>query len=195
MKKMLILLMTLAIVSIPMPLWAETASAVLQGTAEDSQLVGMVRFEDSEEGLRIDVQIFGAPSGLHGIHIHENGSCEDKGNAAGGHFNPMKAQHGFLPTDGLEGAHAGDFGNMEINQSGEGSLFLVIPDLTVTGGEHNVEGRSVILHEKQDDFSQPTGNAGGRIGCGIIKLNEEKPEEKTEEKVEESEDVAAPQGQ
>ena len=169
MKKILILIVALVILSIPIPLQAATATAVIQGTREDSQLVGAVRLEDTDEGLRIEAQIFGAPPGIHGIHIHENGSCENQGDGAGGHFNPKGVQHGFLPTDGLDKVHAGDFGNIEINQSGEGSLFLVIPGLTVTGGTYNVEGRSLILHEKQDDFGQPTGNAGGRIGCGIIK--------------------------
>ncbi|MBI1977679.1 MAG: superoxide dismutase family protein [Candidatus Omnitrophica bacterium] len=153
--------------------YGATAKAVIQGTDESSALVGSAQLQDTDEGLRVEMSIFGAPPGIHGIHIHENGSCEDKGNAAGGHYNPMGVKHGFLVTEGLENAHAGDFGNIEINDAGEGSLLLVLPGLTVAGGEHNVEGRAIILHEKQDDFGQPTGNAGGRIACGIIQVESE----------------------
>ena len=156
----------------PNQMFAATAKAIIQGTQEGSELLGSTDFQDTDEGLRVQVNIFGAPPGLHGIHIHENGSCEDQGNAAGSHFNPDNAKHGSLTANGLQGAHAGDLGNIEINDSGEGALFLVAPGLTVKEGKYAVDGRAVILHEKQDDFGQPTGNAGGRIGCGIIKAEE-----------------------
>lgn len=153
--------------------FAATAKAILEGTTENSELIGIIRFQDTDEGLRSEVNIFGAEPGLHGIHIHETGSCSDSGNAAGGHYNPEKTKHGFVPTDGFSQAHAGDFGNIEINENGEGTLLLIIPGLTITGGKYNVEGKSVILHEKKDDFGQPTGNAGGRVGCGIIQIDAE----------------------
>ena len=152
--------------------FAATARAVIQGTKEGSELLGSAEFQDSDEGLRAQINVSGASPGLHGIHIHEKGSCEDQGNAAGGHFNPDGVKHGFLTTDGLKSAHAGDFGNIEINETGEGSLFLVVPGLTIKEGKYAVQGHAVILHEKQDDFGQPTGNAGSRAGCGIIKANE-----------------------
>ena len=160
---------------LPNMLFAASAKAIIEGTFKDSELVGIVRFQDTDEGLRVEATVFGAVPGLHGIHIHDHGSCADSGNAAGGHYNPEEVKHGFLPTEGFLGAHAGDFGNIEINQNGEGTLFLILPGLTVTGGKFNAEGRSVILHEKPDDFGQPTGNAGGRVGCGIIKINEKNP--------------------
>ena len=172
-----ILIFTFLILSLSTPAFARTAKAIIEGTSENSELVGIVRFQDTDEGLRAEVNIFGAEPGLHGIHIHETGSCAEAGNAAGSHFNPEHVKHGFVPTDGFTQAHIGDFGNIEINESGEGTLLLMIPGLTVTGGKYNVEGRSVILHEKKDDFGQPTGNAGGRIGCGIIEVdaNEKNP--------------------
>lgn len=169
MKQVLIWILPLAVLCAPPRLLAATAHTIIEGTEEDSSLAGSARFDDKDKGLQIEVQIFGAPPGLHGIHIHENASCDDKGNAAGGHFNPHGAKHGFLPGDGLEGAHAGDLGNIEINEDGEGALYLVAPGLTVSEGKNAVDGRSIILHEKLDDFGQPLGNAGGRIGCGIIK--------------------------
>jgi Cu-Zn family superoxide dismutase len=127
-----------------------------------------VSFFDSPQGLQISAQLTGVPPGTHGFHIHEFGDCGDAGKAAGGHYNPHGTPHGFLPKDGEQKAHAGDMGNIEIGQDGSGTLTLTLPAASLSTGEHNVGGRAVILHEKSDDFSQPTGNAGGRIGCGII---------------------------
>ena len=157
----------------PVQAFAAKAAAVISGTAEGSTVTGTVTFEDAESGLRVQVQIAGLPPGLHGIHIHEKGSCKDGGNAAGSHYNPDNVKHGFLQTDGLTGAHAGDLGNIQINDNGQGAVFLIIPGLTVNGKEHSVAGKAVILHEKKDDFGQPTGNAGGRIGCGVIEAVDE----------------------
>ena len=111
------------------------------------------------------------PPGKHGFHVHENGSCAEMGKAAGGHFNPDHVQHGFLPKDGYMNAQAGDMGNIEVGTDGTGILKLFMPGLTLKDGKYAVTGKSVILHEKEDDFSQPVGNAGSRIGCGIIKAN------------------------
>ena len=172
MKKLFIAIMILIAFSIPMQALAATATAVIKGTKEDSELLGSAQFKETDEGLQVEVSVFGATPGPHGIHVHEKGSCDDAGNAAGGHFNPDGVKHGFLPTDGFQGAHAGDLGNIEIDKNGEGTLYMVLPGLTVSGGKHNVAGKSVILHEKKDDFGQPTGNAGSRVGCGVIKASE-----------------------
>ena len=149
---------------------AATGEAVIQGTKEGSTLSGRAVLTDTPEGLKISVNLENVPPGKHGFHIHENGACGDEGKAAGGHFNPEGVPHGLLAKDGFEHAHAGDFGNIEIGPDGKGSMDTVIGGLTLTGGKHNVAGRAFILHEKEDNFSQPTGNAGGRIGCGEIQL-------------------------
>jgi len=142
--------------------------AALQGTQAGSTLSGTARFTPMDGGLRITVTVAQAPPGRHGIHIHEQGGCGDSGNAAGGHFNPDGVPHGLLPKDGLTRAHAGDLGNIEIGADGSGTLTLTVPALTLRDGPYAVAGRSIILHEKADDFGQPTGNAGGRIACGVI---------------------------
>ena len=153
--------------------FAEKAAAVLKGTDPNSPLAGSARFEDTDDGLQVEVNVFSAPPGLHGIHIHEKGSCEDKGNAAGGHFNPDGTSHGLITTDGFAKAHPGDLGNIEIDENGEGMLFLVVPGLTIHGGKYDIGSHAVILHEKEDNFGQPTGNAGGRIACGVIESTQE----------------------
>jgi len=137
-------------------------------TQEGSSISGTVTFTQVEEGLTINAEISGAPAGKHGFHIHEKGDCSDAGNAAGSHFNPDSVPHGDLVQDGFVHAHAGDFGNIEIDASGNGKLEKFIPNLTLEEGKYGIAGRSVILHEKEDNFGQPTGNAGGRIACGVI---------------------------
>ena len=148
--------------------WAETGKAVIQATAEGSSVTGAATLEDTPQGLQVSVQVTGAAPGKHGMHIHQYGDCGEAGNAAGSHFNPGSVPHGFLPSDGLTKAHPGDLGNIEVSQDGTGSLTLMLPGVVLSGGAYSVAGRAIVLHEKADDFGQPTGNAGSRIGCGAI---------------------------
>lgn len=149
---------------------AESGKAVIQPTREGSSVKGSATLTDTAEGVRVAIQISGAAPGAHAIHVHEFGECGDQGNAAGSHYNPTHAPHGFLPKDGIERAHAGDMGNIQIGESGSGSLDLVLPGVTLTK-EHELAGRAIILHEYADSFVQPVGNAGGRLGCGPIVLS------------------------
>ena len=150
-------------------LWAADAVNVpLQATQAGSAVSGQATFTESDQGLKIEVEISGAPPGKHGFHIHEKGDCSEQGEAAGGHFNPDSVPHGDLEKQGLTHVHAGDLGNVEIDASGAGRLEKTIPGLSLREGKYSVRGRSLILHEKEDDFGQPTGNAGSRIACGVI---------------------------
>lgn len=152
------------------------AVANIKGTMPDSQITGIVTFEETEEGLVVAAAVANVPNpGKHGFHIHEKGDCSDQGKAAGSHYNPMGVTHGHLATDGHEKAHAGDMGNITITEDGTGKLETTLPGVQLTGEHHNVSGLAVILHEKEDDYSQPTGNAGGRIGCGIITAADASP--------------------
>ena len=142
--------------------------AAILGTDPASRLSGTTLFTKTASGVKAVIHVAKAPAGVHAIHIHEHGHCEDLGKAAGGHFNPANVKHGFLPHDGPAAAHAGDMGNITVDKNGRGSLILELPGLTLDQGPQGIAGRSVILHEKPDDFGQPTGNAGGRIACGVI---------------------------
>jgi Cu-Zn family superoxide dismutase len=155
------------------PLWADHARAKIAGTTATTPVNGMVTLEDTQDGLKIDAQITQAPAGKHGFHIHEFGLCEDEGKAAGGHYNPAGHPHGDLLKEGIAKTHAGDFGNITIGDDGKGSLQAVIPHLALNTGKYTVAGRAFILHEKADDFSQPVGNAGARIGCGPILITKD----------------------
>jgi Cu-Zn family superoxide dismutase len=147
---------------------AEQGRAVLAGTSQEVPVAGTVDFQETPEGLRVIANISTAPPGVHGFHIHEFGSCEDSGKAAGNHYNPLNTSHGDLEKQGVEQAHAGDLGNLAVDATGRGSREHTYGELALVRSPYTVAGRSVILHANPDDFSQPAGNAGGRIGCGVI---------------------------
>lgn len=157
----------LGVLSVATSVFADTGVAVIKGTVDNSSVGGTVNFQDTKEGLKVSAKLTGLPSGNHGFHIHEFGGCGDAGKAAGGHFNPKESKHGFLPKDGLHKAHGGDMGNITAAADGTASLDIVLPKITLTGN-NSIAGRAVVVHEKTDDFSQPVGNAGSRIGCGPI---------------------------
>ncbi|MBI3551573.1 MAG: superoxide dismutase family protein [Elusimicrobia bacterium] len=146
---------------------AATGAAKLSATAAGSSLAGMVKLEDTSAGLKVTAELTGVPAGDHGFHIHEFGSCDDAGKAAGSHYNPNKTHHGMVVKDGVKKAHAGDMGNITAGAEGKAVLQVVIAKVSLNG-KNPVAGRAVILHEKADDFGQPAGNAGGRIACGTI---------------------------
>ena len=164
---------------------ALVAVAVLKPRA-DSQASGTVTFTEVDGGVEMVADVARAAPGPHGIHLHEFGDCSaDDFTSAGAHFNPADVPHGG-PGDSVR--HAGDFGNIEIGEDGTGRLRLTTDMLTVAPGPNTVVGRAVILHETADDLeSQPTGAAGGRIACGIVRLAGEEWIEEVEEPAEETE--------
>lgn len=146
-----------------------SAYADLQSRA-DHTVTGSVNFEQSADGgaVMIAASIEGAPTGSHGLHIHEIGDCSAEDfTSSGGHFNPAGVPHGG-PMDAER--HAGDLGNIEIGEDGTGMLELSSDLITLAAGaETSIVGRAVVLHAGTDDLvSQPTGDAGGRIGCGVL---------------------------
>lgn len=155
------------------PSYAAIGTASIKGTVKDSPVAGSVSFMETNDGLQVEASVADVPPGKHGFHIHEKGDCGDEGKAAGGHFNPGQVDHGFMPKDGAMHAHTGDMGNVEVGADGTGKISVFLPGVHLVGKDPSVAGLAVILHEKEDDFGQPTGNAGGRIGCGIIMVEDE----------------------
>jgi Cu-Zn family superoxide dismutase len=140
------------------------AIAVLH-SASGSKVMGTVTFTQAGDTIQVVADITGLSPGKHGFHIHEFGDCSAAdASSAGSHFNPMKKPHGA--PDAAE-RHAGDLGNLEADASGKAHLELKDSMLKLSG-ENSILGRSVIVHEKVDDWSQPTGNAGARQACGVI---------------------------
>lgn len=143
----------------------EAGVARVSGTAAGSTITGTARFEDVKGGLKVTVTLTGVPDGEHALHIHEFGDCSDSGKAAGSHYNPKGAPHGHALKDAKK-AHPGDLGNVTA-KDGKVTFEGVLPKPSLMG-KLAVAGRSIVLHEKADEFSQPVGNAGGRIACGVI---------------------------
>ena len=144
-----------------------TALAIIESKS-GSAVTGRVIFTQLPSGqTRVQVSISNATPGSHGLHIHEKGDCSAPDAAsAGGHFNAAGNPHA-APTDAKR--HNGDLGNIEIGADGKGTLTITTDMLTVTEGPNCVVGKSVIFHEKTDDFTtQPTGAAGARYGCGVV---------------------------
>ena len=143
------------------------ATAVLQPKG-DSGLSGTARFEPAGDEITFHIQVQNAPPGSHAVHIHEIGDCSSPdGKSAGGHWNPTGEEHGKW---GTPPHHLGDIGNLEIDSEGNGEMTLKTGRWSIGGpAGTDVVGRAIIVHAGADDLaSQPTGNAGGRIGCGVI---------------------------
>jgi superoxide dismutase, Cu-Zn family len=137
---------------------------------KNSGVTGTVTFTEEGGKVKVMAHITGLkPNSKHAIHIHEGTECGDDGMKAGGHYNPDKHEHG-LPDK--EKRHAGDFGNLSTDDKGMAHLELTVDNISINGAKNPIMGRAMIVHEKADDGGQPTGNAGGRIGCGIIKVKD-----------------------
>jgi Cu-Zn family superoxide dismutase len=141
------------------------AIAVLHPT-DGSHVKGTVTFAQTAEGMKIITDLEGLTSGRHGFHIHQWGDCSaPDGTSAGGHYNPFAMSHGG-PSDAIR--HLGDLGNITARDEGKVHEERLEKDMTLDG-PGGIIGRSVIVHAGEDDQkSQPTGNAGGRLACGVI---------------------------
>ncbi|HEX8679556.1 MAG TPA: superoxide dismutase family protein [Chthoniobacterales bacterium] len=144
----------------------QKAIAVLAPT-QGSKVMGTVTFTKSSDGVRVVADLTGLTPGKHGFHIHEFGDCSDpKAESAGGHFNPTKHSHA-----GPEASerHAGDMGNIDADASGKARVDVTLKNVSMDDDDNSIIGHAVIVHEKEDDLkTQPTGNAGGRLACGVI---------------------------
>ena len=141
------------------------AIAVLHPTSGNT-VAGSVTFIKSGDEIKVVADITGLTPGKHGFHIHEFGDCSSSdGNSAGGHFNPTHKAHG---APDASDRHAGDLGNIEADASGKAHLEWSDKVMKLSGAD-SIVGHAVIVHEKADDLkTQPTGNAGGRLACGVI---------------------------
>lgn len=163
MKKLIPFLAVLAL-----PLQASVHNGYAEITSPNKKITGEVQFRPMKDGVKIRAEVTGlAPKSVHGFHIHETGKCEGPDfKSAGGHYNPGHEAHG-APTSSVK--HLGDLGNLVANDKG-----VAIKEVDLTGlSEKDVRelyGKALILHAKPDDFSsQPSGAAGDRVGCGVIK--------------------------
>lgn len=148
-----------------------TATAELQPTA-GSTVTGKVHFvQHADGGVRVSGQVSGLkPNSEHGFHIHENGDCSSAdGSSAGGHFNPGNSAHG---KHGQGVQHVGDLMSLRANASGMAVVQYETQQISLNANSKNIANRALIVHADPDDFTtQPTGNAGARLACGVIQGN------------------------
>lgn len=144
------------------------ARAALAGA--DQTAYGEVIVAQGDKGLIVNIRAQGMSPGAHGVHIHEVGKCEGPDfKSAGGHWNPAAKAHGF---DNPQGAHAGDFFNLDIGADGTGALESMIPGATLNDGDKallDADGAAFVVHEGPDDLkTDPSGESGGRLACGVF---------------------------
>ena len=145
-----------------------SATASLKGP--DGANHGTITFTQTPAGVLISAELTGLPAGVHGFHMHETGACEPDFGAAGGHYNPTNAEHGVMVTGG---PHAGDMPNVHVPQTGDLSIEVLNTAVTLDEGAPDTlfddDGTAVIVHAGPDDYkSQPSGDAGDRIACGVV---------------------------
>lgn len=136
--------------------------------ASGSQVNGTVKFTQVLSRVRVDARIASLTPGAHGFHIHENGDCSaPDATSAGGHFNPFGKKHGG-PDAPIH--HSGDFGNLTADANGKAVQTVWLEGISVSTGKDGVIGRAIVVHADPDDLkTDPTGNSGSRVGCGVIK--------------------------
>jgi Cu-Zn family superoxide dismutase len=133
-----------------------------------SAVTGQAAFFLDGDNVTLSLSLQNLPPGVHAVHIHEFGDCSAAdGSSAGGHWNPMGHNHGKWNQAPF---HMGDLGNVTADEYGNGTIAITTSLWTIgTGQEDDVVGKSIIVHASADDFvTQPTGNAGGRLACGVI---------------------------
>jgi len=131
-------------------------------------------WQDMDKIVHVEVQVTGMPPGPHGIHFHQVGKCDGAEatpfSTAGGHFNPIGRQHGL---DNPQGPHAGDAPNFTVNADGTGKASFTTDRVSLTDGSTSLfddDGSAIVIHAAADDqTSQPAGNSGARIACGVVK--------------------------
>ena len=151
-----------------LPAQAQTAKADLKNA--DGQNVGTATLAQTPHGVLLTIAVKGVPPGEHAFHVHAVGKCEPPFNSAGGHFNPDNKKHGH---EAAEGSHAGDMPNLHVPQNGELTIEILNTAITLDKGKPNSvfkpDGTAIVIHAGKDDYkSDPAGNAGGRLACGVI---------------------------
>jgi Cu-Zn family superoxide dismutase len=149
---------------------ADPATASAQLADAQGKNVGTVEIRDTPNGVIVRAKLSGLPPGEHAFHVHAVGKCEPPFESAGPHFNPKEHQHGFAVEGGW---HAGDLPNVFVGADGAATIEVLATGLTVATGDTKLldaDGSALIVHAGIDDYkSQPSGNAGARIACGVVK--------------------------
>lgn len=147
---------------------------IKQATADiknaQGETIGKAKFKQTKKGVQIDVEVSKLPEGTHAIHVHEAGKCEGPDfKSAGAHYTAQGKEHGL---ENPKGPHWGDLPNLEVKKNGKAKFKATTDRVSLAAGENSLlkeGGTSIVIHADADDQkSQPAGNAGGRIACGVL---------------------------
>ena len=157
-----------AVLLAPCGLWAQKARAELKNAK--GEVVGTAIFTPADHGVRMSLNVRNLPPGEHGMHIHEAGKCEAPDfKSAAGHFNPAGKKHGMRNP---AGAHAGDIENLVVRPDGAARVRVVLHNVTLGKDQNSLlkpGGAALVIHADKDDLkTDPTGNSGARLVCGVI---------------------------
>ena len=156
------------------PALAQDGIIEVEVTTAGGESAGTVTFEQVEHGVVITARLRNLPEGPHGFHIHETGACEPDFGAAGGHYDPLDAAHGF---DSPGGYHVGDLPNVYVAADGTATADVFAPQLTLASEAdddfpyslRDADGSAVMVHAQIDDYeNEPPGSSGDRLACGVI---------------------------
>jgi Cu-Zn family superoxide dismutase len=159
---------TIALFALTSAANAQSGKATLKNA--DGKEVGSAQLSQTPHGVLIKLNLKGIPAGEHAFHVHGTGKCEPPFTSAGGHFNPGSKKHGIMAMDG---PHAGDMPNLHIPSDGALAIEVVNAAVSLEKDKPNSlykpDGTALIVHAGKDDYkSDPTGEAGGRIACGVV---------------------------
>ena len=149
-----------------LPAFAQVAVARLEPT-KGNATAGTVTFTQKGDKVSVEARVSGLAPGGHGFHIHEKGDCSSgDGMSAGGHFNPTGKPHG---NPDVPDHHSGDIPMLDADAAGNASLSMDLGAMSLGSGATDIVGKAVIVHKDADDYTtQPTGNSGARVACGVI---------------------------
>jgi superoxide dismutase, Cu-Zn family len=151
-----------------------SANAQNQGRADiknaEGETIGTASLRATKDGVRLTINVNGLPEGLHAVHVHSVGKCEGPAfTSAGPHFNPLNKKHGL---ENPAGPHAGDLPDMYVEKNRAGRYGVLVDRITLGPGEMSIfdaDGSAIVIHVTADDnVTDPTGDSGDRIACGVI---------------------------
>lgn len=163
------IILTVAALAIATPALAKSTTSKATIRDASGMMLGSAKAMDHNGQLMIDIDAKGMPPGIHGVHVHTAGKCEGpKFESAGPHWNPTTKLHG---RDNPQGAHHGDLPNIDVSAKGTAKLSFMVPGATLKGpgGLLDADGATIVVHAKADDYkTDPSGNSGDRIACGVF---------------------------